>query len=216
MLFRKSRNPIKNYFVDWINPNRVHFKKAIFLDRDGTINIDKNYTYKRKDLEFFKNTLAALKILSTLNYQIIIITNQAGIALKHYTESEMSSFNRSLVKKIHKAGGRIDSILFCPELEEKDIPKNTQKLHFCMKPNPGLLIQASRMFNINLKESIVIGDKLSDIKAGQAVGAFTILVNTGEGGTKTDSIVNPNQIKDDLLDAAIFIYEESLFCQTSH
>ncbi len=153
--------------------------KAVFLDRDGTINIEKDYLHKIEDFEFETGALEGIKIITELGYKIIVVTNQSGIARGYYTEKDLEKLNNFMMKKVEEFGGKIEKCYFCPH--HVDGIGEYKKDCDCRKPNPNMLLQGAKEFKINLKESFMVGDKISDIEAGIAAGATPILVKTGYG-----------------------------------
>lgn len=188
--------------------------RAVFLDRDGTLNKDTHFPYRVTDLEFEQNALKGLSIIAALPFEIIVVSNQAGIALGYFTRQQMSEFNATLRSEVDAAGGRIDAFYYCPHLEPRHLKPGQVPCH-CSKPAPGMLIEAAKEFEIDLGTSFLIGDKSSDIAAGKAVGCVTILVNTGKAGREEAALeVQPSHIAVDLLEAAMIIsgYLDSESC----
>lgn len=128
--------------------------KAIFLDRDGTINIDKNYLYKIEDWEFIDGVIEGLQILQSLGFKLIVITNQSGIARGYYTEADAHKIFDFMVEQLKKNGVIIERVYYCPHIgEECD----------CRKPKLGLFYQAKKDYNIDFSKSYAIGDKIRDL-----------------------------------------------------
>ncbi len=148
---------------------------AIFLDRDGVIIENReNYVRTWADVSIFPDALTALAQLTSLAYKIVIVTNQSAIGRGLMSFDTALDINRRLRVEIEKAGGRVDGIFMCPHAPEEDCS--------CRKPHPGLIFQAAEELQLDLQQSILIGDALSDIQAGQAAGIpQTILVRTGRG-----------------------------------
>jgi len=138
--------------------------KALFLDRDGVINIEKNYLHKIEDFEFIEGIFELCEYFRDAGYKIFIVTNQSGIARKYYTQSQFDILSTWLVNEFSKKNIDIKHIYFCPH--HPDISGECS----CRKPKPGMLLSAQSEFNINLKESILIGDKERDIEAGLNAG----------------------------------------------
>lgn len=176
-------------------PNRVvpRFPVAVFMDRDGTINVDTHYPHRLEDLEFLPSALPALRALAELPVHIIVVSNQAGIALGKYTTEAMIAFNAELRREVAKACGRIDAFYYCPHLERKNLRLGEQPCA-CSKPAPGMLFEAAADFGVDLSRSIFVGDKSSDIEAGMAAGCYTILVPS----TRSAAKANPDYIAPDL------------------
>jgi D,D-heptose 1,7-bisphosphate phosphatase len=135
--------------------------KAAFLDRDGIINKDKGYTNKLSDLEWVDGIISFLKKLARLKYQLIIVTNQAGIAKGKFTEEDYLSFQKGLTICLKKEGIIILDSFYCPFHKEGTVKKYT-KNSFLRKPNPGMILEAADLYNIDISKSIMVGDKASD------------------------------------------------------
>jgi D-glycero-D-manno-heptose 1,7-bisphosphate phosphatase len=152
--------------------------QAVFLDRDGVI-IENIHSYIRQweDVKFYPSSLKSLKKLALSTYKIIIVTNQSAIGRGIITLAEAQAINKRFLEVIKEASGRVDGLFMCPHspLDRCD----------CRKPLPGLILQAAETLSLDLSHSIVIGDALSDIQAGQAAGIPTnILVMTGRGSAQ--------------------------------
>lgn len=143
--------------------------KAIFLDRDGVINIEKNYLYKISDFEFIDDTLVFLKKAVNLGYSLIVVTNQAGIAKGKYSENDYLILNDWMLSTLKKKGIPILATYYSP-FHKDGIIKKYATDHFTRKPNPGMLLQAQKDFDIDMSNSILIGDRFSDILAGYNAG----------------------------------------------
>lgn len=176
--------------------------KAIFLDRDGTINEDNiSYIHKIEDLKFIPKSIDGLKLLQKAEYKLIIITNQAGIGRGKYTEKDYFAFRDEMHERLKEQGILITAEYFCPHNLEKGIEKYKINCN-CRKPKIGMLEQASRDFNLNLNECWMIGDKESDILAGKNAGCKTIHVLTGE---EKNLINYADFIAQNLIEAASYI-----------
>ncbi len=139
-------------------------QKALFLDRDGVINIEKDYLYKIEDFEFIDGVFDICKYYQNLGYIIIVVTNQSGIARKYYTEEDFSKLTSWMINEFSIHGIDIKKVYYCPH--HPDISGKCS----CRKPNPGMLLDASKDFNIDLKNSLLIGDKERDIQAALNAG----------------------------------------------
>lgn len=155
-------------------------KKCIFLDRDGNINVEKEYLHKIEDFDFEKGALEAILTFSDSEYLIVVVTNQSGIARGYYTEEDVIELHGHLKKKIEDAGGRVDGFYYCPHHPEKGIGKYKENCD-CRKPEPGMFLQAKEDLDIDFSQSIMVGDKMSDVEAGKRLGMRGILVRTGHG-----------------------------------
>jgi D-glycero-D-manno-heptose 1,7-bisphosphate phosphatase len=135
--------------------------KAIFLDRDGTINVEKGYLYKAEDFELLPNVIAALQRLQAAGYLLIIITNQSGIARGYYTEEDYGILNNWMLEKLRRNGVNIAAVYHCPHHPDAKVPRYRKDCD-CRKPKLGMFKQAAADFNIDLSSSFAIGDKIRD------------------------------------------------------
>ena len=146
--------------------------KTIFLDRDGVINKEVNYLCKIDDFEFIEGIFDACLYFQKLGYQIIIITNQSGIARGYYSEDDYQLISKWMLTQFEDKGITILDILHCPHGPDSTCD--------CRKPQPGLLLKAKSKHNIDMQKSWMIGDKERDIQAANAAGIQnTILVKSG-------------------------------------
>ena len=136
-------------------------KKAIFLDRDGTINVEKHYLYRKEDFEFLPGVINALKKLQNAGYMLIIITNQSGIARGYYTEKDFHVLNEWMLEKLKAQGVEIAQVYFCPHLPNANVEAYRKDCN-CRKPKLGLFQKAINEYDIQLSKSYAIGDKLRD------------------------------------------------------
>ena len=154
-------------------------KKAIFLDRDGTINVEKDYIYKSEDLIFEEGTIEALKTFKNLGYILIVVSNQSGIARGYFTEEDLNIFNNNMNEILKKNGVEITEFYCCPH--HPDGIGEYKKVCECRKPNNKMIEDAIKKYNIDREKSYMIGDKTSDIGAGLKSNLKTVLVKTGYG-----------------------------------
>ncbi len=176
--------------------NRV---KAVFLDRDGTINYERNYVHKVEDFELIPGTLDALKLLTDSNVKIYIITNQAGIARGYFTEKQFHDLTRHMLSCFDKNGCKIEEVLYCPHHPDGTIPEYTQKC-LCRKPGTKLIEEVMNKEKLNANEIALVGDRDSDIETGHRLGITTYLVLTGYGREHKDD-TKADYIKPDMLSA---------------
>ena len=156
--------------------------RAAFVDRDGTINVEKGYVHKIEDFHLLPGTLEALRLLTRNGVKIYIVTNQAGIAKGHFTEKEFQHLTDHMLAQFKKRQIRIEKVLHCPHHPNGTIPEHTRACS-CRKPGTKLLEEVIDCKNIHPEESVLIGDKESDIEAGTRLGLTTYLVLTGHGET---------------------------------
>jgi D,D-heptose 1,7-bisphosphate phosphatase len=172
-----------------------HARPFAFLDRDGTLIVEKNYLSDPAQVELLPNAAEGLRVLRELGYGLIVVTNQAGVGRGYYTLDAMHACNQRLRDLLAAQCVTLDGIYFCPHAPDAGCD--------CRKPLPGMAHAATRDHKIDLAQSIVIGDKACDIDLGKAIGARTILVRTGYGAREAAAgICAPDDVTDDLLDAA--------------
>ena len=153
--------------------------KAVFLDRDGTINIEVNYLYKQEDFEFIENTIEAIKIFHKLKFKVIVLTNQSGIARGYYTEDDVKKLHKHIDVLLANKDTYVDYYYYCPHYPEGTV-EEYKKVCKCRKPKIGMIVDAVKDFDIDLNESIIIGDKEIDVQTGKNAGiGKCVLVRTG-------------------------------------
>lgn len=152
--------------------------KALLLDRDGVINIEKHYLYKIEDFCFIEGVVEVLKLFQNQGYVLIIITNQSGIARGYYAEEDFHRLTEWMLQQLLDMGVQINKVYYSPYHSEHGLG-TYKRDSFCRKPNPGMILRAQEEFNIDLERSILIGDRESDIEAGiQAGVGSTILLSS--------------------------------------
>ncbi|MHA1193404.1 MAG: D-glycero-beta-D-manno-heptose 1,7-bisphosphate 7-phosphatase [Promethearchaeota archaeon] len=172
--------------------------KAIFLDRDGVINKEVSHLSDPDKFVFLEGSIEALKIFKDLDYLLIVITNQAGIARGLFNEETLSKIHEKMKRILNENNMILDDIFYCPHH-----PEFTGSCD-CRKPKPGMIFSAREKYNINLNESFMVGDTLGDIEAGFNAKCKTILVMTGYGKEEKRKIdkVKPDFIFNNLLEFA--------------
>ena len=154
--------------------------KNIFLDRDGVINKEKNYLHKIEDFEFLNGVFEACQYFMSLNYKIIITTNQSGISRGYYTEIDFQIITDWMINEFMKNNVSILDVFYCPHMPNSNC--------LCRKPKPGMLIDAKDLYGIDMQNSWMIGDKEDDISAANSAGiSNTILVKSGHKINVADS-----------------------------
>ncbi|SDI06439.1 D-glycero-D-manno-heptose 1,7-bisphosphate phosphatase [Desulfosporosinus hippei DSM 8344] len=146
--------------------------KAAFFDRDGTINIDVNYLYRIDEFRFIEGIPEFIKSFNDRGYKVIVVTNQAGIARGYYSEEDMHKLHHYINGELAKIGAHIDAFYFCPHH-----PDVTGPCH-CRKPEPGMIEQAIHDFDIDVRQSVLFGDKPWDIEAGEKCGITAQLIES--------------------------------------
>lgn len=163
--------------------------KAIFLDRDGTINVDKGYLYKIEDFEYIEGAVDTLKWLNDSGFILVIITNQSGIARGFYTEEDYKRLDTWLKNDLGKKGIKIAASYYCPHLPEATIEKYRCECN-CRKPNIGLFLKAKNDLDIDMDNSFAIGDKMRDLEICKHSKVRGILLSKEK--VETDCIVCSN------------------------
>lgn len=160
--------------------------KAVFLDRDGVINVDHAYVYKPADFEFIDGVFEACRFFSQQGYLLIVVTNQSGIARGYYSEQDFQQLTSWMQQQFQANGITIDGVYYCPHHPDKGIEPYKRDCD-CRKPAPGMLLQAIREHNIDPAASIMLGDKGADMQAAAAASiGRKILVQSGQPLTETD------------------------------
>ncbi|WP_427169415.1 D-glycero-beta-D-manno-heptose 1,7-bisphosphate 7-phosphatase [Fusobacterium nucleatum] len=184
-------------------------KRAIFLDRDGTINVEKDYIYKSEDLVFEEGTIEALKTFKNLGYILIVVSNQSGIARGYFTEEDLNIFNNNMNEILKKNGIEITEFYCCPH--HPDGIGEYKKVCECRKPNNKMIEDAIKKYNIDREKSYMIGDKTSDIGAGLKSKLKTVLVKTGYGIKDMEKIdKNETLVCENLKDFSEMLKREKL------
>lgn len=144
--------------------------RVVFLDRDGTINIDKNYLYRKEDFEYLDGAVEGLRKLQAAGFLLIIVTNQSGIARGLFTEEEYKMLEHWLIDDLKNKGVNISKSYYCPHHPEAINPTYRKKCK-CRKPELGMFEEAIRDFNVDLENSFAIGDKKRDLAICQRMSA---------------------------------------------
>lgn len=165
--------------------NLKNKQKAIFLDRDGTINKYVGFLRNIEQFELLSGVSEAIRKINQSGYLAVVVTNQPVIARGEVTYTELQEIHNKMETILGKDGAYLDGIYFCPHHPDKGFKGEVKELKIncnCRKPNPGLLLQAASDFNINLEQSWMIGDGKNDIQAGKNVGCKTALIGDDEFG----------------------------------
>lgn len=157
-------------------------QKAVFLDRDGVINDDHGYTHKTDDFDFIEGVFPACRRFMTLGYKLVVVTNQSGIARGYYTEADFEYLTDFMLNEFKQQGITLDGVYYCPHHAQEGYGDYKTECD-CRKPKPGMLYSAAHELNIDLSESIMIGDKITDMIAGKAAGVKKcILISNNKAG----------------------------------
>jgi D-glycero-D-manno-heptose 1,7-bisphosphate phosphatase len=184
--------------------------RAIFIDRDGTLNEDIGYVSSPDRLVLFPWAAEAVRLINESGAKALIITNQSGIARGMYTEDDLDKIHSRMIELLARDGARIDAVYFCPHHPEVGDARY-RVICDCRKPRPGMVNAASREHSIDLSRSFIIGDKASDIELAVNSGARGVLVMTGYG---RETLAHPDRwpckpaiIAENLLDAVTQILD---------
>jgi len=176
-------------------------RKAVFLDRDGTINVEVKYLSKVEDFQFIPGVPWALKCLKEAGFLLVVVTNQSGIGRGFYDEAALDGIHAHMHADLAKFGAAIDACYFCPHHPEHATGDYRRECG-CRKPLPGMLQQAAQDLDIDLAASFMVGDKIADMEAGLAAGCSSLLVLTGHGSTELAGLPAGVRSYPDLLAAA--------------
>ncbi len=186
--------------------------RAVFLDRDGTINEDVHRLSRAEQLRLLPNVGEAIKQIRAAQFKVVVVTNQAVIARGTISHEALAEIHETMREMLQAQGATVDAIYYCPHHPTAGNGPLTISCH-CRKPQPGMLFQAAEELNIALEHSFMVGDKLSDIASGQAAGCRTALVRTGYGAEEEKQLnggsIRTDTIEPDLLEVAKWILHQA-------
>jgi len=191
------------------NRNLNKKQRAIFLDRDGVINIDTDLIKTPEELELYPFASSSIREINNSDYLAIVITNQSAVARNLCTEAELRIIHNKLDTLLGEGHSKLDALYYCPHHPHGGFPEENPAYKVdchCRKPKPGMLIDAARDFNLDLSQSWFIGDSERDVLAGRAAGVKTIGVRTGHA--MIGSSIQPDFMLDDLKEAVGFILNQ--------
>ena len=172
--------------------------KVVFLDRDGTMNVEVNYLYRKEDLKLIDGTAEAVRLLNEAGYKVIVVTNQAGVARGYYTEEDVKILHDYMNEVLGHDGAHVDAFYYCPHHPEHGIGIYKKQCH-CRKPETGMFEAAERDLpeGIDKAHSYMIGDKRIDAQAGKNFGVTGVLVGTGYGAKEHVADMAAGLVKED-------------------
>lgn len=144
-------------------------KKAVFLDRDGTINVDTGYINDPDDLVFIRGAKEGVKFLKNKGFLVFVVTNQSGVGRGYFSLKKLKAVNDRLLTELSKLGINLDGIFMCPHHPNRKCS--------CRKPKPKLVYDIAKKYKINLEKSYFVGDKLIDVQTGKNAGCKTVLID---------------------------------------
>ncbi|MEW6049653.1 MAG: HAD-IIIA family hydrolase [Candidatus Zixiibacteriota bacterium] len=167
--------------------SRINTMPALFVDRDGTLTVEKHFISDPAQLELIPGAANALAVMKQRGYHLVAVSNQSGVARGYFSEADVRAVNLRLEELLQAEGVALDGIYYCPHHPRGTVPEYA-RFCYCRKPNPGMAEQAARELGIDLRRSLVIGDKLDDLHLGDIVGARSFLVRTGYGRKSDDRL----------------------------
>jgi len=188
-------------------------RRAVFLDRDGTINVEVGYLSKREDFVLIEGAADAIKLLNDAGFLVVVVTNQSGVARGYFTEDDVMAVNDKMLFELNVAGAFVDAVYYCPHHPDFGGEKYGIDCD-CRKPNVGMIVKAQEKFEIDISESFVVGDHKGDIELGKNAGAKTIHVLTGhgeeEGKKLAEAGIVPDCTSENLLSAVQYILDSKV------
>ena len=181
--------------------------RAVFLDRDGTINEEVGYLSIIDQLRIFPTAFDAVRMINEAGMKVVVVTNQSGVARGFFDEDFVKAVHATINKMLREKGAFIDRFYYCPHHPTEGIGRYRISCD-CRKPAPGMLIRASEELDIDLPSSYVVGDMAKDIELANKVGARGILVRTGYGKNVVSTDIKPACIAEDILAAAEWIVRD--------
>lgn len=174
-----------------VRKNLSHKQKAVFLDRDGTINRYVGFLNDINDFELLDGVPQAVRRLNESGYLVIVVTNQPVIARGELTLGELDEIHNKMETLLGREGAYVDDIFYCPHHPDKGFTGECPEYKIkctCRKPEPGMLMEAAKKYNIDLPQSWMIGDSISDIEAGRNAGCRTIYIGKDELNSETECV----------------------------
>jgi len=174
--------------------------KALFLDRDGTLILDKHYLADPAGVELIPGVAEALRRARALGYRLFIHTNQSGIARGYFSAADLDAMHRYLAGKLARWGVGLAGVYYCPHHPEGSVPALAVECE-CRKPRPGMLLRAAAELGLDLRRSWFVGDILDDVEAGNRAGCRTILVDLGSEAVPASPLRRPDFVARDTIHA---------------
>jgi D-glycero-D-manno-heptose 1,7-bisphosphate phosphatase len=185
-------------------------KRAVFLDRDGTINVDVGYPSRYDQVTIYAASFEALRKINAAGFLAVVVTNQSGIGRGFLTEDDLRDIHARMAEDFLARGARLDAFYYCPHYDLSEIPRYRLDCP-CRKPKPEMARRAAAELGLDLSRSYMIGDKVEDVEFGLAAGASPILVRTGYGTSAeiklVERAITPAAVAGTLLEAVDWILE---------
>jgi D-glycero-D-manno-heptose 1,7-bisphosphate phosphatase len=183
-------------------------RRAVFLDRDGTINEDVGYPRHYSQIKIYPESFTAVSRFNQAGLMAIVVTNQSGIGRGLLTEEALEDIHKKIMASFAENKARLDAFYYCPHYELSSVSRYGDPCN-CRKPNPGLAIRAAAEFDLDLPHSYMVGDKVEDILFGRNIQATPVLVLTGSGRESLARLkemgLEPAHVAGDILQAAEWI-----------
>lgn len=163
--------------------------RALFLDRDGVINVNHGYVGKINDFEFIPGIFELCRAAQRKGYKLFIVTNQSGIARGYYNKEDFLTLSHWMVQRFSEHGIRIDQIAYCPH--HPNLKRGISQFCLCRKPKPQMITRLARSFGIDKRKSLMVGDSLSDIRAAKKAGIGKAVLITQRPGLTNPQLEAP-------------------------
>ena len=189
----------------------THLAPTVFLDRDGTLIEEVGYLSHLDRIALYPWSIESVKLLNRAGFKVVVVTNQAGVARGLFDEDFIDEAHRFLDQKFSDGGATIDKFYYCPHHPEASVEAYRSECD-CRKPKAGMLWKAAQELQLELSHSFVIGDRLSDLRLGPAVGAKSVLVRTGYGETTARELTDDVEVDytaPELMTAVAWILRQS-------
>jgi D-glycero-D-manno-heptose 1,7-bisphosphate phosphatase len=182
-------------------------KRAVFLDRDGTVIEEVGYLNRLDRVAFFPWSVDAIRVLNDAGLLVVVVTNQAGVARGYFDEALVCETHALIDRRLAAGRARVDAYYYCPHHPD-GVVESLRLACECRKPRPGMMRQAARDLDIDIPGSFVVGDRWLDVEMGRAAGATAVLVRTGYGQNeerRPEGQAAADYVADNLMDAASWI-----------
>jgi D-glycero-D-manno-heptose 1,7-bisphosphate phosphatase len=179
-------------------------RRAVFLDRDGTINEEREYLHRVEEFRFIDGVPRAIARLNDAGFLVLVVTNQSGVARGYYDLAAVERLHRHIDAELASRGARVDGWYVCPHHPREGVNEHVRPCD-CRKPLPGMLLQGAGQFGLDLQSCFMVGDKEADVAAALAAGCTPILVRTGYGAALEASLPAGVTVADDLAAAVELI-----------
>ena len=182
-------------FADKVTPSPASSpsRKAVFLDRDGTLNRNTHYLIDFEDFELMPGAAEALRLLQNMDYRLFVVSNQSGVARGYFTYEAVEDLHRKILAHMATLGVHLEELVFCPHHPEGKVEAYAKDCD-CRKPKPGMIRNLAAKYNLDVAECIMVGDALSDAMAGINAGAGAVWLRPepvdGGAGKQVDNLPN--------------------------